>query len=158
MPCRTSSASAHTLIQSPASLRMGEHNDCAVIALAVASDLPYDDCHAFWELHGRQRGHGTYTYRTMPSAIEDFPELGFRATKVAGFAPSAGRSATLDSTSAWTARGASLRSFCRRFPSGRYLVCVARHALAIVDGVICDHDARTKDLRRVRNAWKIEAL
>lgn len=139
---------------------MNENNDCAVVALAIAANVPYDDAHAFWELHGRKRGCGTYTGRTMPhdgNAPKVFGELGISVTKVAG---RGGAGFYSTSEGGWVypdhyfANG-TLRSFCKKFPTGRFIVCVANHALAVVDGVI--HDHCRSDLRRVRNAYRIEA-
>lgn len=149
-------------VRAPSTLARGENNDCAVVALAHAGNMSYDDAHAFWELHGRKRGRGTYTGRVMPyGAFEEkvFAEAGFKATKVGGggglkaFDYSSGSCKPVYADG-WF-RG-TLRSFCRRFPTGRFFVSVSSHALAVVDGVIVDHTSN--DLRRIRNAYRIEPV
>ena len=155
MLSNTPARSASSAIVGPATMLVKENNDCVVRALSVASGLSYDDCHAFLELHGRKPRRGTHTACILPGQSRDYPELGIRATRVAGFfMPKlfSGECAPAD----WLKRGTTLRTFCRVRPTGNYLVCVAGHGLAVRDGVI--YDGSSRDLRRIKTAWKIERL
>lgn len=155
----------HTEMFGPKTMAASERNDCAVKALAVATGYSYDDCHAFWELHGRKAGRGTYTYRTLDRGTKLFPELGFRSVKVGGIREKRdirwnARTLRYEDCSSkpdgWTDHGTTLRRFCRDNPKGRFLITVAYHALAVIDGVIYDYTAR--DLRRIRDVWAIEKI
>ncbi len=143
-------------LNGPAELRIGENNDCAVRALAVATGYSYNDCHAFFELHGREPRKGTFCYRILAGDLASrletsFPELGFKAVRCGGYVKP-----TLPAGSPWISSGITLRSFCRARPTGAYFITVARHALAVVDGVIYDFACR--DLRRVCDVWRIERI
>lgn len=142
-------------LSGPAWSRVGEHNDCAVKALAVTTGFSYDDCHAFFELHGRKRGRGTFCYEILTGtsykqAEKAFPELGFKVTRNGGFPLPASPSPD------WVLDSTTLRSFCRSHPVGAYFITVRRHALSVRDGVIYDYTCG--DLRRICDVWKVELL
>lgn len=143
-------------VPKPDSFRAPEDNDCAVRALAVASGLPYDDCHAFMELHGRKPRRGTFLLRFMPVRGRSFPELGFRATKTAG--PQAEFSSSGDSGRRGLRSGltVTLGRFAAENARGSFLVRVSGHALVIQDGVVVDLVPGLR--RRVLDAWSIERL
>lgn len=162
---KTPARHTHAAVAEPKTQLLLENNDCAVKALAVATGFSYDDCWAFWALHGRKPRRGTYTYRTLDRGAKDFPELGFRSVRVGGVREKRDvrwNDATrrYEDCSAkpdgWTDHGTTLRTFCREHPKGRFLVTVSQHALAVVDGVVYDYCAR--DLRRIRDVWQIERL
>jgi hypothetical protein len=146
-------------VAEPATLRSSESNDCAVRAVAASTGYSYDDCHAFLALHGRKPRRGTSTALILNErkAEGQFPELGFCVTHVGGqFPPATVRDNGDKLSDGGTWFRGTLRSFCRRFPTGSYLVCVSQHALAVKDGIILDHTF--SDLRRVRNAWRVERI
>lgn len=145
-----------------------ENNDCAVVALAWAAGCSYDDAWAFWDLHGRKAGKGTYTHRTFPAqGSKDFPELGIRVTAM-GRRESDGTLQPVNPAiyvgencdrNVWAHKiNATLRTLVREEPmrKGSYLVCVAGHALAVVDGTVVDHS--TADLRRVKRVYRVEKI
>lgn len=51
------------------SVSLGEAKDCAVIALSVACDVPYEDAHAALELAGRQP-RGSSKLSMFPVALD----------------------------------------------------------------------------------------
>ena len=53
---KTPVLNSRQFLRAPMLMASSEQNDCSVRALANAADVPYDDAHAFWELHGRKRG------------------------------------------------------------------------------------------------------
>ncbi len=157
MNSKTPHLYTHQMFKAPATLAGREHNDCAVKALAVAAGVSYDDAHAFWELHGRKPRRGTFTNETLPYCRRsaDFSELGFRATRVGGHSTRYNED-ECGTDSGWVPFHTTLRAFCRSNPQGSFIVCVAHHALAVVDGTVVDYT--NSDLRRIRDVWKIERL
>jgi len=163
---KTPVLNSRQFLKAPMLMASSEQNDCSVRALANAADVPYDDAHAFWELHGRKPGRGTYTYRTLDRGTKEFPELGFRSIHVGGDSALYGRFCWDDvkrryvnlvpATPNWTDSGTTLRAFCRQNPRGSFFIDVARHSLAVIDGVIIDWNG--SDLRRIRDVWRIEKL
>ncbi len=166
-------------------LRRTENNDCAVVALHHATGLPYRDCHAFWELHGRKHGRGTRVCGVLPwKGSKEFPELGIRVTcamhsdfrapvsrgaphndEVANNAEPArllgekcGAAGTPAPTSWETclAGKPTIAAFAKARPVGRWFVCTHDHALAVVDGVVVD--GRRRFLCRLSDAWLVTPL
>lgn len=112
---------------------LGESNDCAVRALAVAACLPYASAHALFAAAGReprQTVSEAQVHRAIAAAV---PGAAFRRPM----------------------RGAvTLARFVAAFPTGHYVVCTSNHALAVVDGVV--HDWRpARPRRRVVCYWRL---
>ena len=107
-----------------------EHNDCAVRAAATAGNLPYEKVRAVFAKHGRKPRGLTY----LPTSVAAHREL-FQAERVT------------------VAGNLSLAEFTRRYPTGRFIIDVRRHALAVIDGVI--HDWSPKPRRQVIRYWKL---
>lgn len=110
---------------------MGERNDCAVKAITLTTGLPYRQVHEALRLAGRRNRCGTYIYQS-DRAIE---ALGFEMRAVR-FHP------------------CTTRTVAHQLPkTGRFMVRVSRHALAVVDGKVCDWtDGR---LKRVKEIYEI---
>lgn len=96
-----------------------ETNDCTVVAFAEVFDTTYERAHKHLkEKCGRVNRKGVYTNLVLPQSLVN--------TKFRTGGPYENKPRTLG-------------QFVKDFPEGRYYVCVRDHALAIVDGVICDH-------------------
>lgn len=59
------------------SRKFGEANDCAVVAVSIATETPYEIVHEMFHEAGRKNGQGTYRYQTG-NVIE---KLGFEITE-----------------------------------------------------------------------------
>jgi len=99
-----------------ASDKMGETNDCAVVAVAAVCNVPYEYAHSLFKKHGR-RNRGS-TKATMISAVlkdmQVWPELIRPKAK-------------------------TVKSLKYCLPEkGRFLVWTSRHILACVNGEIID--------------------
>ena len=114
------------------SKEVGEHNDCAVKAVAIACDVSYRVAQRALQLQGRQKGSGTYRAQTY-AAIQ---LLGFKFESVQINA----------STVASLPRD-------RAVSQGYYLVHVRAHVLAVVNGTVQDwtdgRRHRIKDAKRI---------
>ena len=108
----------------------GDRNDCSIRAAAVAGNLPYADVSAMFAKHGRKPNRGTKTRVSVAAHRELFDAERVPIPRI------------------------SLAEFARRFPTGRYVVHVRGHALAVCDGVI--HDWRPALRRMARAYWKVE--
>lgn len=135
-----------TTIDQPTRLRYtpsphcGENNDCTVIAMSNAFDLSYETARQEMARRGRKRGRGVRTWHAMGESGE---VMGRRYRAVLRLAYGGGRRITL-------------RTFARRYPIGRYMVVVAGHCLAVINGTVLDNHVMGSDLRRVRFAWQVE--
>jgi hypothetical protein len=119
-----------------------EDNDCAIVALAIATDLPYGLIHKLAEVClGRKRKEPTLN---MIYACQFYP---FKFRKV-------------------NKKRHRLNTIVDLFPKGRYYVQIGGrnrqgkiscHALALVDGKIYDRHIESPD-RWVTGVWKIEGL
>jgi hypothetical protein len=108
-----------------------DKNDCAVRALSVVFDLPYEFVSRKLTEFGREKGRGTHDSIIMR------------------FAHAFG-----DCTSERIKPGTTVERFAREHKEGRFFVCVRSHILAAVDGVI--HDTGDCSLCRVVNAERVD--
>lgn len=128
---------------------MGDNNDCAVIALAIALDRPYREMHELLAKHGRQFRDGTYRATqeraleslgwsrelVSPESIQErFPEK-YRHQGVTTYSP-------------------------RRFPGsfdhlgpGPFLFYTATHVCTFKDGIV--HDWTAEKSLRVLAIWRL---
>lgn len=106
-----------------ASDKMRETKDCAVMAVAVAGDLTYEDAHCLMELCGRKPRTGTHYWSTCKA-------LKFLDIK------------TEDCTELFKMMGAKTVRTLGRVMRGRkgvsYLVRTSHHIFTVKDGEICD--------------------
>ena len=109
-----------------------ESNDCVVRASSLATGKPYAEMHAAYKAAGRKDRRGTPVM--MIGQVLDY-NLGVAA-------PSRRRALTL-------------ARFLKIYSTGRWVMCNARHAWAVIDGVV--HDAGPVGARtRVLNAWRVD--
>ena len=122
-----------------------ENNDCAIVALAIAADVPYKIIHKLAEVClGREKGKPTLN---MDVGCELLP-FKFRRLEKKRF---------------------RLSTLGERYPIGRHYVeiggkslmstfgPVGCHALALVNGQIYDRHLNSPD-RWVRGVWRIDGL
>ena len=109
-----------------------EASDCTVRALANAAPMPYADAHALLSKHGRKFRHGA-TFTVYHAA---YLEAGltlhgiFGETRRAVFA---GRHCGQTRMA-----GITLGRLLPRLRTGRWIVLITGHALAVVDGKVID--------------------
>lgn len=109
-----------------------ENNDCVVRASSLATGKPYAEMHAAYKAAGRKDRRGTPVF--LISKVLDY-KLGIKAQ---------------------TRRNAmTLARFLTVYKTGRWVMCNARHAWAVIDGVV--HDMGPVGARtRVLNAWRVD--
>lgn len=116
------------------SLRMNESNDCAVIATALACNVPYKKAHALYKKHGRRDRDGAYidtTYRVVR-------ELGYRLVISRRFKAKTGITLSRE------VKGTS----------GRYIAWMTTHLAAVVTGELQDWTQGSR--KRVNAVFKVE--
>ena len=113
-----------------------ESNDCAVRSAAVACAVTYDTAHAAFKSHGREDRRGT-KLPTVTAALRELTGDGdLRMTRM------------------------NYRCTLGRFYEGKrdgfYVVWVAHHLIALVDGVVHDWGTSTSGARRiVKGYWRL---
>ena len=110
----------------------GERNDCAVIALALATGVGYAEAHAALAAQGRRNGQGTY----QGQQFRALAALGFKAERV---------ELSVKTTKA-IAKGAAV-------PAGALWVYTRRHVSAVINGVVEDWAASRS--KRITEAYSI---
>ena len=108
-----------------ASFQHGESNECAVKAIAIATDVEYNTVHSLLRKRGRTSRKGTFEYQWMAVLKTD---IAVEVSDVTDWAKRLG---------AKTVRTAE-RVLSRRDPKGIYLVRVRRHIAAFRDGELHD--------------------
>jgi len=115
------------------SRRPRQSNDCTVRAFAIAEDLPYDEAYDALAHAGRKSWKGFSMSRWLDHQ-PGYVRLPFPAVK--------------------GERRMNPTTFCRQFPSGRYICKTAKHVFAVVDGVLNDDWAQEPD-RCIYTAWRV---
>lgn len=113
--------------------QLGEWNDCAVKAVAVAAGVPYAEAHALLKAAGRRdrRGMKNTLYKDVLRALG----LALEPVKV----PPCTRRTLVD----------------RLRPTGTYLVRVRGHVFCVKDGVQVDRPQWARTCKRVREVLAI---
>jgi len=104
--------------------------DCTVVALAIASDIPYSKALQIMKRFGRKDSCGSMNTKKKVAKI--FKEVGLKAKQVK-------RSGTLD-------------KFLRQFPVGVYYCLKRGHAFVVIDGKV---ENQSKGCI-LKGAWRIE--
>ena len=127
-----------------------ERNDCVVRAIANACDVNYDQAHKYCvETFDRKKGKGTQLFTTLlktntEMVFDNVGQLSLfedgvkRTVKHLGDMPKLGGKLKNPKYKhkpvAYT-----VKEFAQRFNKGNYIISVAKHALAIKDGVVVDN-------------------
>ena len=127
-----------------------EKNDCVVRAVANACDVNYDQAHKYVkDTFGRKKGQGTQLFtmllKTNTEMVFDnvgqlslFEDGVKRTVKHLGDMPKLG--GELKNPKYKHKKVAyTVKEFAQRFNKGNYILAVAKHALAIKDGVVVDN-------------------
>ena len=114
------------------SSKMGERNDCVVIALSITSGKSYEEIHEILKKYGRKDRRGTYFGTIRKAVLEVNPNAVFdQVTK-----PGGGKYTS--------------RTIGKVLTEGNYIVFTRGHAAALVDGVIEDWSAdRCKRINKI---------
>jgi len=112
-----------------------EYKDCAVRALANASDMPYDEAHECLAYHGRPDRRGT----SHDSLVNAYIDAGFTNITTFGTTRMANyfNRRFADKISK-KEKGITLKNFCEKYNKGKYIAVYSGHALAVVDGQVID--------------------
>lgn len=112
--------------------KMGEKNDCAVVAVAILTNTPYPDVHKVFTRLGRKQG-GRTSFRLVFAAIT---ALGCHVS------PAASR-----------CYAKTVKGLPAALPRGRFLVETSGHVLALVDGKVLDWTEGRR--HRPRRFWEV---
>ena len=128
----------------------GEKNDCAVRAIANACDVSYAHAHKYCkETFDRKKGKGTQLFTTLLKMNTEmvFDEVGQldlfrngvkRNVQHLGDMPKLGGK-LINPKYKHKKVAYTVKEFAQRFNKGNYILAVAKHALAIKDGVVVDN-------------------
>jgi hypothetical protein len=119
------------------SKRPQQKNDCTVRALANVARIEYDEAYDFVKSRGRKSHRGG----NFPQARSNDTALGLTFIW-RSFPAVKGRPRMNPAT------------FCGQFKTGRYIVRVAKHVFAIVDGIAYDTLPERPD-RCIYGAWEV---
>lgn len=114
-----------------------EDGDCTVCALATARDLPYSEA---WQMLYDVQGETRQCSFRLPTWLGSHPER-FGVTEALSFPAQKGK------------KRMTAETFCRRFPSGRYILRMTRHVAAVVDGRL--YDTWDSQYKCVYSAWQV---
>jgi hypothetical protein len=107
-----------------------ERNDCAVIALAVASQISYADCHRYLAQNGRRlrsaSGRTVELYQNVLDMVQVPREE-------------------------WAGR--TVRTFAANCDAGTYIVMTSGHVLCVRHGVA--EDWTSGRLHRITRVWRV---
>jgi len=109
-----------------------EHNDCSVRALANCTGISYAESHQIHKSNGRKNRQAT---NWMP-LLNSYQKAHLRIKGIYGssyISSLASRTTDIKINS-----GQTVKSFLKKHPKGKYVVIIARHAFAVVDGGIID--------------------
>lgn len=128
-----------------ASRRPRQSNDCTVRAIALAAGLPYDAAYDRCAEEGRRCGRGMHLKDWLPVAtVNGYRFVWTPCPAVKG---------------EWRENPVT---FANRHPSGRFILKLAKHVLACVDGVVMDTTEHQGPMglgwRCVYGAWKLEPV
>ena len=139
-------------------LAQKEKNDCAVKAIAAAAGVSYETSHAFTgEYLMRTRRMGTLLGMFLPNITKEPMMLGSKKVEFKSLG-------NIKITNGYKLYGEVVRrkktvkSFIKDNPRGSFVVSVAGHALAIVDGVLIDNVGEEfRMTRKVLSAIQVKA-
>jgi hypothetical protein len=135
-----------------------EKNDCAVKAIAAAAGVSYETSHAFTgEYLMRTRRMGTLLGMFLPNITKEPMMLGSKRVEF----KSLGNVKITNGYKLYgevVRRKKTVKSFIKDNPRGSFVVSVAGHALAIVDGVLIDNVGEEfRMTRKVLSAIQVKA-
>ena len=128
-----------------------ESNDCSVIAIAVATGLDYDTCHAALAKQGRRRGQGAYTIQ-MIKAVND---LGFEMTWDYNIEDNARKelSEKYNVNNKWFSPHVVKKYELESLKVGGQIWMTRGHAIGVMDGIV--NDWTEEKLRKVNAIFRV---
>jgi len=137
-----------------------ETNDCVVRAVAAATGVNYDTAHSFVkEIFNREERKGVMG-KELVDNMKALAEAG--TTTIGDKTISIEVMAKQAITNMYKLYGElihrqkTVKSFLESYPKGSYIVTVAKHAFAVVDGVLIDNvGTEFKPTRKVTGAYKV---
>ena len=146
-----------------------EKNDCVVRAIANACDVNYNQAHKFVaDKFDRKKGKGTQMFTYVLDKVEkmEFDEVGqldlfgngiTRKLKCVGKAPKQGGD-LVNPKYKHKPVAFTVKEFAQKFKTGKFILAVKGHALAVKNGVIVDNrDKQFGGYRRVvEAAYQVE--
>jgi hypothetical protein len=137
-----------------------ETNDCVVKAVAAATGVSYDTAHSFVkEVFKREAKKGVQG-KELVDNMKALAEAG--STTIGDKTISIEVMAKQAITNMYKLYGElihrqkTVKSFLETYKTGTYIVTVAQHAFAVVDGVLIDNEgAEYKPTRKVTGAYKV---
>jgi hypothetical protein len=131
---------------------LNETNDCSVRALSLSTGVSYTKAHDLLKTEGRRDRKGSklpMIKNSLHSLIVDHVIVDFQE-----LVPSAVMTEN-NRFYGTSPRRPTLQSIVDKYPTGRYLIIVTGHALAMIDGVIHDKGEVSGPRTRVRNVFRI---
>jgi hypothetical protein len=123
----------HIKIIAEANSGIKDGNNCTICALSTAVGIPYNEAFAIGQKAGRKTGKGFNTKKLMETARK--MGVVYRKIKCGSI---------------------TIQKFIKKYPEGRYIVRISRHAFAIIDGTIYDHQENGA-MCRITDIWKVES-
>ena len=137
-----------------------ENNDCVVKAVAASIGVTYDTAHTFVkETFNREDRKGVLN-KELVENMSKLSEVGTAkiGTKEVSFEvmPKQAITNMYKLYGELIHRQKTVKSFMESYPKGSYIVTVAKHAFAVVDGVMIDNvGTEYKPTRKVTGAYKV---
>jgi hypothetical protein len=137
-----------------------ETNDCVVKAVAASIGVTYDTAHSFVkETFNREERKGVLN-KDLIENMSKLSEVGVAkiGTKDVSFEvmPKQAITNMYKLYGELIHRQKTVKSFMESYPKGSYIVTVAKHAFAVVDGVMIDNvGTEYKPTRKVTGAYKV---
>lgn len=120
--------------------------NCTLVACREVSGLDDKTIQAAWLRHGWVPGHGMSTYAWIAAARE----IGVQLEEI----PWKELTKWNHDSRGW--ERTTLRQFCKKYPTGTFLVTVHAHALVVRDGAVIDRNVRRVGGRRgVRCVYRV---
>jgi hypothetical protein len=121
-----------------------ERNNCVPKALAALTRKPYTEVYGYLEYKGRRQGKGTPRF-ISEAFLKENGFVRMISTQIIKKYVNGGVEVF---------RQMTLATFAKTYTSGRYMVYVRSHAVAVIDGKILD-DWNSAG-RRVTGAWEMK--
>mgnify|MGYP000123001540 CR=1 FL=1 len=132
--------------------KLKERYDCVVRSLAITLGLSYSAAHAWAKGHGRRDKRGT-SWTTVNKLFDDLRDQDrIESVPHKRYYKSTGK-----------LRKMRMSTFAKENPTGKYLVSVSGHMVALVDGTYVETNGKTNSTETVylkdqylQSAWKIK--
>ena len=144
-----------------------DNNNCTVLSLAAATNIPYDQAYSIAQDKWlRVKGKGITTSvlsrffgESNDWIIEHNIVINDIATKFVSKKVDVKNYYLYKRTGKVNTCQMNINSFIKKYPKGIYYALVSQHAFVIKDGEVLDHEShKTKMNRRIKAAWNISDI